>query len=62
MGDCGEDYSAHKQLAIERKQANMENITYLRSVYNRWVNTMPRELVLRDGTPRIVSMDGEILL
>lgn len=24
MGDCGEDYSAHKQLAIERKQANLE--------------------------------------
>jgi hypothetical protein len=24
MGDCGEDYSAHKQLAIERKKANLE--------------------------------------
>lgn len=55
-------YPSGRWLGESDKQANMENITYLRSVYNRYVNTIPRELVLRDGAPRIVSMDGEILL
>lgn len=55
-------YPSGRWLGESDKQANEENITYLRSVYNRYVNTMPRELVLRDGTSRIVSMDGEILL
>lgn len=55
-------YPSGRWLGESDKQANMENITYLRSVYNRYVNTIPRELVLRDGIPRIVSMDGEILL
>lgn len=55
-------YPSGRWLGESDKQANLENITYLRSVYNRWVNTTPRELVLRDGAPRIVSMDGEILL
>lgn len=55
-------YPSGRWLGESDKQANMENITYLRSVYNRYVNSMPRELVLRDGIPKIVSMDGEILL
>ena len=55
-------YPSGRWLGESDKQANGENITYLQSVYNRSVNTIPRELVLRDGTPRIVSMDGEILL
>jgi hypothetical protein len=55
-------YPSGRWLGESDKQANAENITYLRSVYNRYVNTIPRELVLRDGIPRIVSMDGEILL
>lgn len=55
-------YPSGRWLGESDKQANAENITYLRSVYNRSVNTIPRELVLRDGIPRIVSMDGEILL
>lgn len=55
-------YPSGRWLGESDKQANMENITYLRSVYNRYVNTAPRELVLRDGAPGIVSMDGEILL
>lgn len=55
-------YPSGRWLGESDKQANMENITYLRSMYNRCVNTIPRELVLRDGIPRIVSMDGEILL
>lgn len=55
-------YPSGRWLGESDKQANAENITYLRSVYNRCVNTIPRELVLWDGTPRIVSMDGEILL
>lgn len=55
-------YPSGRWLGESDKQANGENITYLRSVYNRFVNTIPRELVLRDGVPRIVSMDGEILL
>lgn len=55
-------YPSGRWLGESDKQANMENITYLRSVYNRYVNTIPRELILRGGTPRIVSMDGDILL
>lgn len=55
-------YPSGRWLGESDKQANAENITYLRTMYNRCVNTTPRELVLRDGTPRIVSMDGEILL
>lgn len=55
-------YPSGRWLGESDKQANMENITYLRSMYNRYVNTTPRELVLREGMPRIVSMDGEILL
>lgn len=55
-------YPSGRWLGESDKQANLENITYLRSMYNRYVNTTPRELILRDGTPRIVSMDGEILL
>lgn len=55
-------YPSGRWLGESDKQANTENITYLRSVYNRPVNTIPREMVLRDGVPRIVSMDGEILL
>lgn len=55
-------YPSGRWLGESDKQANAENITYLRSVYNRFVNTIPRELVLRNGTPRIVSMDGELLL
>ena len=55
-------YPSGRWLGESDKQTNLENITYLRSVYNRYVNMIPRELVLRDGTPRIVSMDGEILL
>lgn len=55
-------YPSGRWLGESDKQANEENITYLRSVYNRRVNTIPREMVLRDGAPKIVSMDGEILL
>lgn len=55
-------YPSGRWLGESDKQANAENITYLRTMYNRCVNTTPRELVFRDGTPRIVSMDGEILL
>lgn len=55
-------YPSGRWLGESDKQANLENITYLRTMYNRYVNTIPRELVLRGGIPRIVSMDGEILL
>lgn len=55
-------YPSGRWLGESDKQANAENITYLRTMYNRCVETIPRELVLRDGAPRIVSMDGEILL
>lgn len=55
-------YPSGRWLGESDKQANEENITYLRSVYNRRVNTILREMVLRDGAPKIVSMDGEILL
>ena len=55
-------YPSGRWLGESDKQANGENIAYLRNVYNRSVETTPRELVIQDGKPRIVSIDGEILL
>lgn len=55
-------YPAGRWLGESDKQANGENLTYLRNMYNRIVETTPRELVMRDGKPKIVSIDGEILL
>lgn len=55
-------YPSGRWLGESDKQANGENIAYLRNVYNRNVETTPRELVIQDGKPKIVSIDGEILL
>lgn len=55
-------YPAGRWLGESDKQANGENLTYLRNMYNRIVETTPRELVMRDGKPKIVGIDGEILL
>lgn len=55
-------YPSGRWLGESDKQANGENLTYLRNMYNRIVEATPRELVMRDGKPMIVSMDGEILL
>lgn len=55
-------YPAGRWLGESDKQANEENITYLRTTYNRNVETTPRELIMRDGKPMIVGIDGEILL
>lgn len=55
-------YPSGRWLGESDKQANGENIAYLRNVYNRNVETEPRELIVRDGKPMIVSMDGAILL
>lgn len=55
-------YSSGRWLGESDKQANGENLAYMRDVYNRDVETLPRELVVRDGRPMIVSIDGEILL
>ena len=55
-------YPSGRWLGESDKQANGENIAYLRNVYNRNVETTPRELVMQDGKPKIVSIDGEILL
>lgn len=55
-------YPAGRWLGESDKQANGENLTYLRNMYNRIVEATPRELVMRDGKPKIVSIDGEILL
>ena len=55
-------YPSGRWLGESDKQANGENLTYLRNMYNRIVETMPRELIMRDGKPMIVSIDGEILL
>lgn len=55
-------YPSGRWLGESDKQANGENLTYLRNMYNRIVTTMPRELIMRDGKPMIVSIDGEILL
>lgn len=55
-------YPSGRWLGESDKQANGENLTYLRNIYNRNVETTPRELIVRDGKPMIVSIDGEILL
>lgn len=55
-------YPSGRWLGESDKQANGENIAYLRGLYNRNVETEPRELIVRDGKPMIVSMDGAILL
>lgn len=55
-------YPSGRWLGESDKQANGENISYMLSTYNRNVETTPRELIVRDGRPMIVSIDGEILL
>lgn len=55
-------YPSGRWLGESDKQANGENISYLRNVYNRNVETTPRELVIQDGKPKVVSIDGEVLL
>lgn len=55
-------YPSGRWLGESDKQANEENLAYMRNVYNRHVETLPRELIVRDGKPMIVSIDGEILL
>ena len=55
-------YPSGRWLGETDKQANGENITYLQNTYNRRVETTPRELTLTDGKPRIVGIDGELLL
>ena len=55
-------YPSRRWLGESDKQANGENLTYLRNMYNRIVEATPRELIMRDGKPMIVSIDGEILL
>ena len=55
-------YPSGRWLGESDKQANGENLTYIRNMYNRNAETMPRELIMRDGKPMIVSIDGEILL
>lgn len=55
-------YPSGRWLGESDRQANGENLAYLRNTYNRNVETMPRELIMRDGKPMIVSIDGEILL
>lgn len=55
-------YPSGRWLGESDKQANAENITYLRDTYNRRVETTPRELTLTNGKPKIVSIDGELLL
>lgn len=55
-------YPSGRWLGESDKQANGENLAYMRDVYNRNVETLPRELIVRDGKPMIVSVDGEILL
>lgn len=55
-------YPSGRWLGESDKQANGENLAYLRNIYNRNVETTPRELIVRDGKPMIVSIDGEVLL
>lgn len=55
-------YPSGRWLGESDKQANGENLSYMARIYNRHVETTPRELIVWDGKPMIVSIDGEILL
>lgn len=55
-------YPSGRWLGESDKQANGENLAYMLCMYNRNVETTPRELIVRDGKPMIVGIDGEILL
>lgn len=55
-------YPSGRWLGESDKQANEENITYLQNTYNRRVETTPRELIVTNGAPKVVSIDGELLL
>lgn len=55
-------YPSGRWLGESDKQANGENLAFMRNVYNRNVEALPRELIVRDGRPMIVSIDGEVLL
>lgn len=55
-------YPSGRWLGESDKQANGENLSYMARIYNKHVETTPRELIVRDGKPMIVSIDGEILL
>lgn len=55
-------YPSGRWLGESDKQANGENLTYIRNTYNRNAETTPRELIMREGNSMIVSIDGEILL
>lgn len=55
-------YPSGRWLGESDKQANGENLTYIRNTYNRNAETTPRELIIRNGKPMIVSIDGEVLL
>lgn len=55
-------YPSGRWLGESDKQANEENITYLQTTYNRCVDTTPRELIVTNGAPKVVSIDGELLL
>lgn len=55
-------YPSGRWLGESDKQANGENLSYMTRIYNRRAETAPRELIMRDGKPMIVSIDGEILL
>lgn len=55
-------YPSGRWLGESDKQANGENLTYIRNTYNRNAKTTLRELIIRNGKPMIVSIDGEVLL
>lgn len=55
-------YPSGRWLGETDKQANGENITYLQNTYNRRVETTPRELIVTNGAPKVVGIDGELLL
>ena len=55
-------YPSGRWLGESDKQANGENITYLQNTYNRCVETTPRELIVTNGAPKVVGIDGGLLL
>lgn len=55
-------YPAARWLGESDKQTNMENVRYLKRVYNREVNTEQRNITHVNNETKVVSLDGTVLL
>lgn len=55
-------YPSSRWLGESDKQTNLENVRYLKRVYNRQVNTTQRNITHNNNETKVVSLDGTVLL